>query len=165
MKLKVFILSLILLLTAPAVGSAALLSGTYWNTFEANEIRFNLVDGGSLDIRIVFANPGDAAENWDSQITDGQRVVFGGPGEAAIVPHTGSFRVWFYDNSFFNFSSDNFDFTLEWAEYLNGSFLGSGDITYEDGEEVPSPVPLPTSAWMLISGLALFVGIRRHSAG
>lgn len=163
MKSKAFILTLILLLTAPAVVSAALLSETYWNFYAADEVRFSLVDDGSLDIRLVFANPGNAAENWNSAITDRQHVVFGGPSESVIAPHTGSFRIWFYDNRLFNFSPDYFDFTLEWTEYLDGGFIGSGTIRYEDGDEVPAPVPLPTSAWMLLSGLGLFIGIRRRS--
>ena len=47
----------------------------------------------------------------------------------------------------------------------------SRNITFESVDfpgqfnQTPAPVPLPTSGWMLLSGLALFIGIRRHSSG
>lgn len=175
MRIKAALIATIALLFIPAVGSAAFMEYVYHNAYEADEIRFNIVNvtsGADISFNTFLwwtHDSSDAANDWTWLRTDPQSLVFSDPDNPreGILPGTGTFTVSVYDGvlfPLFSQTSDRFDFTLEWSEWLNGSMVAGseGHLDFIDGE--PIPTPIPASAWMLVSGLAIFLGIRRHRA-
>jgi hypothetical protein len=155
----------------PAVALAAVFEFEYTNAFVADVISFQITDVTS-SANISFADwfiwspdsNGAAAEWTYVRALPPQSLVFSAQPGSSILPLSGVFSLWLWDGGY-NFwgPPDQFDFTLSWTESLNGITLGAGTIDFENGVMVPAP--LPASAWMLLSGLAMFVGVRRRNAG
>lgn len=167
MKRKIIIGSMILVLMMPVVALAATLDFVYDNQYETDMIRFDIIDvtsGGSL---IFFDFPplgwdiSTDAANWtDSVINVNASVMFSAPADASILADANHFNLSIWDR----LGGDDpsiFDLTLAWTEYLDGGVQGAGTIDFENGVIA---TPLPASAWMLLSGLAMFIGIRRQKA-
>lgn len=106
------------------------------------------------------------ANGWQSMLFDDNTtlMMYGD----AIDPRSGRFRVTFQDG-LTGGGNGGFDFRLEWAEYFQGGVLDQGSLYYSNGgytgldntftSSVPTPVP--ASVWMMVSGLALLVGLSR----
>lgn len=158
---------LILVLMMPAIVSAAALGFVYDNQYETDNIRFDIIDVTSranlnfVDIPLFGWDISTDATNWTNEIINGRdSVVFSAPADSSIMANENNFNLWIWG---WERDLTNFDFTLAWTEYLDGGVQGAGTIDFEDGVMVPAP--LPASAWMLLSGLAMFVGVRRRNAG
>lgn len=166
------LLSLILILMAiPVAASAATFTQSFTNENPADAIYLFIInDNVGRDISFVDdpVNFGDAAAGWNTTLFGTETLVMQG---TTIDAYTGSFDVTFWDNRDGNGNPTGFfDFTLEWAEYSNGSALAQGSIYYTNGGITGAdgnftstvPTPVPASLWLAISGLALLVGIRRR---
>ena len=172
MKLKTIRNLILILLIMPFTASAATITESLHNDYQTDAIYLFIInDGQGRDIEFV-TDPvvfGDAATDWSTTLFDSESLVMQG---ATIDPESGLFDITFWDNR--NRGGSNaFDFTLEWAEYFNGVAVGQGSLYYTNGDIVAAndnftstvPTPIPASAWMLVSGVALLVGIRRHNKG
>jgi len=170
--MKKTICLLMILLMIPVAASAATLTQSFLNDYVSDSIYLFITDVNGRDIDfvddpVVF---GGAASGWSAAVfDDGDTLVMQG---TTIDARSGLFDVTFWDNRNGNGNPTAFfDFTLEWAEYSGGVALGLGSIYYTDGVITGAdgnftstvPTPVPASVWMLFSGLALFVGIRRRS--
>jgi len=178
MHSKTLIGALALILMIPVVSSAALFSASFANLYDTDEIVLAITpDQESRNITfesVDFPGEFNPAAGWSVTSTEPGLVTMGGN---AISAGSSLFDVTFNDNTgwlegwigtIFNGGNVNwaFDFTLQWTEYLAGVEIGQWTYEFENGvNQSTTPVPLPTSGWMLLSGLALFIGIRRHSSG
>lgn len=107
------------------------------------------------------------AVGWSSTLFDDNSTLL--MQGAAVDPRQGRYRVTFADG-LTGGGNASFDFTLEWAEYFQGTLLEAGSIYYTNGSFTgfdgtftsTVPTPVPASVWMLVSGLALVVGLRRY---
>jgi hypothetical protein len=169
MKRTLLIGCMILVLMMPVVVSAATLNFVYENQYETDMIRFDIIDVTSgrnldfFDVPLIGWDISTDAAGWtDYIINDRDSLVFSAPANASIMGEANNFNLWIWDWAWEDDFS-NFDFTLAWTESLDGNVQGAGTIDFEDGVMVPTP--LPASAWMLLSGLAMFVGVRRRNAG
>jgi hypothetical protein len=172
MKLKTLITLAILIVILPLSARAALMTQSFVNEYQTDAIYlFILNDNRGADISFDTdpVSFGNAASGWSHTLFDTETLMMAGN---TIDPFNGSFDVTFTDNSNRpNRNTNQFDFTLEWAEYLGGTSVGQGSIYYQNGSMTSFddtftstvPTPLPASAWMLMSGLALFFGIRRYN--
>ena len=161
MRLTSFVLCAALLLLLPALATAAMISSTFYNQTDADEVRFSVLnDAIGEDVTISIRYPGGAASGWPYPPyapPPTQSVWFGDSTEADILAGTGSFTLWFMAPG----AIDVMDFTLLWQEFSDGLLMFQDFDTYIDGQ-VATPTPIPASAWMLASGLALFIGLRRQ---
>jgi hypothetical protein len=170
MRTKILILMTVALLVMPSLASAAFMDYSYENKYDTDQIVFNIVElGPEASDTIYFTNMPffghsiDATDGWDADISNAfQTLTFSSAD--AIDAGTGSFNFPFYD-SFLTADLLGFDFTMTWSEYdIRDEVWKNGIIQFENGVEVLH-TPIPASAWMLMSGLAIFLGIRRHRAG
>jgi hypothetical protein len=168
MKRKILFGSMLLFLIIPVVASAARWEFNYTNAFTSDEINFeitNVTSGANLsffDMLIWSPDSGGAAADWTYQVnTPPPSLAFSASSGGSIASGSGAFSMWFYNGDFFGTALDDFDFTLAWTESIGGAIQGSGTIDFVDGNVVPTPIP--ASAWMLLSGLAMFIGIRRRN--
>lgn len=164
----------LILLAFPPLLNAAIFTQTFLNEYESDAIYLFIKNVDEIGRSVVFDDDpvdfGLAAGAWSSTLVDSESLIMQG---ASIAPLSGSFTVSFWDerDGKGNAGKD-FDFTLEWAEYFKGAAVAQGSIYYLDGEDyatdgnftstVPASVPVPASVWMLVSGLALLVGLRRY---
>lgn len=170
MKKTIYLLMILLMI--PAAVSAATISQSFLNDYQSDAIYLFIInDNVGRDISFV-ADPvvyGGAATGWSTTLFDSESLVMQG---TTINALSGIFDVTFWDNRNGGGNPTGFfDFTLEWAEYLGGAEVAQGSLYYDNGGITGSdgnftstvPTPVPASVWMLFSGLALFVGIRRHN--
>ena len=162
--------TLMMIMVFPAIARAALINQSFVNEYRTDAVYLFIInDNRSADISFE-TNPvsfGDDATDWTYTLFGSETLLMEGD---PIDPYSGSFRVSFTDNSPRR-NTNQFDFTLEWAEYLGGVSVGQGSIYYQNGTidrfdgnfTSTVPTPLPASAWLLMSGLALFVGFRRYT--
>ena len=161
-----------LLLALPLVLNAATLTQTFENEYETDAVYLFIIND-SIGRDVTFDDDpvsiGGAAAGWSTTLFDSESLVMQG---TTIDAFSGSFTVSFWDGRNGGGNPDAFfDFTLEWAEYLDGSMVAQGSIYYDDGgiyrtdDNFTStvPTPVPASVWMLVSGLALLVGLRRSN--
>lgn len=172
MKLKTLITLAILIVILPLSARAALMTQSFVNEYQTDAIYlFILNDNRGADISFDTdpVSFGNAASGWSYTLYDTETLMMAGN---TIDPYNGLFDVTFTDNSNRpNRNTSQFDFTLEWAEYMGGTSVAQGSIYYQNGSITSFddtftstvPTPLPASAWMLMSGLALFLGVRRYN--
>lgn len=168
MNLKAIICGVILFFIFPAVASAATLDYVYQNEYATDEIRFDIINvtsGAIVDFWDIPSMGWDihtSASNWTDVVSNfHSTVLFSAPAGSSIQPGLEVFNLSHWNRSFASNALDDFDFVLQWAEYNGGILQGEDTIAFVDG----IPTPLPASAWMLLSGLAMLVGIRRRNAG
>lgn len=170
MKLKMIRNLILILLIMPFTATAATITESLYNDYQTDAIYLFIInDNQGRDIEFV-TDPvvfGNAATDWTTTLFDSESLVMQG---TTIDSLSGLFDVTFWDGRT-NGGNNTFDFTLEWAEYFNGVAVDQGSLYYLDGEITGAddnftstvPTPIPASAWMLVSGVALLVGIRRRS--
>ena len=165
-RIHLFGTLVLILLLAPTAVSAALLEYSFRNFYDTDRIVLTISPTEDYD-NITFqdvAFEGSALLNgWNVETLGPATLALEG---SAITAGTGDFDLTFSDNNFWTwiFGLDYlFDFSLQWDEYLNGSLAGQSTFEFENGVS-QNPVPVPASAWLLLSGLALLVGQRRCRA-
>jgi len=167
MRTKILILMTVALLVMPSLASAAFMDYSYENKYDTDQIVFNIVElGPDAPNTIYFTRLGNgisAPAGWRDDFSNAfQTLTFSSA--TAIGAGDGGFNFPFYDDWRIN-NLLGFDFTMTWSEYdIQDEVWKNGIIQFEDGIEVLH-TPIPASAWMLMSGLAIFLGIRRHRAG
>lgn len=171
MKLKTIINLILLILIMPAAGRAATITKSLVNDYQTDTIYLFITNDDAGPGISFVSDPvvfGGGAAGWSATLFDTNTLVMQG---APINPLSGQFDVAFWDNRNGNGNpSAFFDFSLEWAEYLGGSAVGQGSLYYTNGAITGAdgnftstiPTPIPASAWMLVSGITLLVGIRRY---
>jgi hypothetical protein len=169
MKRTLLIGCMILVLMMPVVASAALFEGSsFSNLYNADRIELSLTQGNWFTDNITIDTVLFGGDAFGWSITSGastEPLVL--EGSTPLAAGSGLFELSFNDNQS-NFISSLFgsnwlyDFTLHWTEYSGATALGQIDYTFDNGVLV---TPLPASAWMLLSGLAMFIGIRRRNVG
>ncbi|GEM_PF-1809502 len=176
MRTKMIILMTVaFFMMIPAGASAAYLPFSYTNHYETDRIEFNIVGIEDPALDITFANinfPGyeheiSSSVDWNFKRSNNfHTLIFQPDSVSTIAEGTGVFNLWLFESltGWLPVTLDSYNFTLEWTEYLGAATQGSGQILFEEGVDVLY-TPIPASAWMLMSGLAIFVGIRRHRAG
>jgi hypothetical protein len=170
MKKTIYLLMILLMI--PVVASAATISQSFLNDYQSDAIYLFIINdnvGRDISFQTDPVVYGGAATGWTTTLFDSESLVMQG---TTIIPLSGLFDVTFWDNRNGGGNPTGFfDFSLEWAEYLGGAAVAQGSLYYDNGAIVGAdgnftstvPTPVPASAWMLFSGLALFVGIRRHN--
>ena len=171
-KYRLGVLIAILLFIMPLHGHAGTYTATFLNEFQTDAVYLFLYDDRSnQDVRfqdVAFTGP----SSWGiAQQTD-TFLNFRGTSEAG--PGDLRFRITFNDD---RNNPNIIPFTIEWAEYLNGSpstsdAMGTlsmerdrGRLTWVATNDFNStvPTPIPGSTWLLMSGLFFLAGVRRHN--
>jgi hypothetical protein len=158
----------LMLVLSPVMASASLIYHYQNNFFETDEIVFEITDvtsGAEISIANYMPTSYPVSFDWSTEGTPPQSLTYTYDG-GSIEANTGNFIFYLWDGGPLEWfvNMDNFDFTLTWTEFLGGVEQGSGSVAYLDGVPTAVPTPLPASVWLLLSGLGLFVGIRRHRA-
>lgn len=169
--MKPIICLIAILLMMPVAASAATFDQFFYNEYQTDGVYLFILND-SVDTDIHFeADPvafGGTASGWSTTLYDPESLYVQG---TMIDPFDGNFTVSFTDNNG-STGTDVLDFTMEWAEFANGTSLAQGSLYYLDGIISSAdgnftstiPTPVPASVWMLFSGLAMFIGIRRRTA-
>ena len=162
----------IIIFIMPLHGHAGTYTTTFLNEFQTDAVYLFLDDvDPDYDVRfqdVTFRGP----NSWGIAEQTDTFLQFSGTSEAG--PNDLRFRITFQDNSS---SRRIIPFTLEWAEYLNGSpstsdAMGTlslersrGRLTWVATNDFNAtvPTPIPGSTWLLMSGLFFLAGVRRHN--
>jgi hypothetical protein len=169
-KMKLITCLSAILLMMPVTASAATFDQFFYNEYQTDGVYLFILND-SVDTDIHFdADPvafGGTASGWSTTLYDPETLYMQG---TTIDPFDGNFTITFTDNDG-STGTDVLDFTMEWAELLGGTVLAQGSLYYMDGNISSAdpnftstiPTPVPASVWMLFSGLAFVIGIRRNS--
>ena len=170
MRFIVLLYVVAVFISMPFPAEAATTTQTLLNDHQTDAIYLFIVNDQTDPFIRFAADPvdfGRDAVGWSSTLfEDNTALLMQGD---AIDPRQGRFRVTF-DDGLPGGGRDSFDFTLEWAEYYQGTSLEQGSIYYSNGRYTgfddsfnsTVPTPVPASVWMLVSGLGLLVGLRRY---
>lgn len=158
-----FAVLVIMVMSLPLDAKAGIYKGNFRNDYQADSIYLFLYDEAP-DADVIFQNVRlNPASAWSAAAQTETYLWLSGP---AVSPKSVKFNLTFTDD---RATRDILPFTLEWAEYLNGSFAapdafgslmrgprqnGAGyQWTASDAFSSPVPTPLPASTWLLLSGL------------
>lgn len=144
-------------------------SSTFWNEYQTDSIYLFLYDDNNRH-DAIFQSVTFSNATWSVADQSDTYLHLSGP-EAG--PWDIAFTLSITDNR--NRNARIIPFTLEWAEYLNGSpsavdAMGSIEFTRGGNSWVASsdfnstiPNPIPASTWLLLSGIGFLVGVRRQT--
>jgi hypothetical protein len=169
--LMTLILTIMLLMPLDSV--AGTYRGNFRNEYLTDSVYLFLYDEDpDADVIFQSARLNPSSDWFIAEQTD-IYLWFSGP---AADPKSIKFNITFTDG---RAARDMLPFTMEWAEYLNGSFAapdafgsltrspranGSGYQWISSDEfSSPVPTPLPASTWLLVSGLLFLAGLRRYN--
>jgi hypothetical protein len=171
-KYRLGMLIAILLFLMPLHGHAGIYTATFLNEFQTDAVYLFLYDDSrNHDVRfqdVTLTGP----SSWGVAEQTDTFLQFSGVNEAG--PGDLRFSITFEDG---RNSRNMTPFTLEWAEYLNGSPSTSGamgtlsfernrgSLNWVASSDFNStvPTPIPGSTWLLMSGLFFLAGVRRHN--
>ncbi len=171
-QLKTYIFGLLVifaLLVLPRTAMAGTYSSTFWNEYQTDSIHLFLYDDSNRH-DVIFESVTFSNVTWSVADQSDTYLHLSGP-EAG--PWDIGFTLSVTDNR--NPNARIIPFTLEWAEYLNGSpstvdAMGSIAFTRGGNSWVASsdfnsaiPNPIPASTWLLLSGICFLVGVRRRT--
>lgn len=149
---QIILLAAAILLLTGTVSAAPWTQG-FVNSYQTDNIQLWITDGG-----VDFLGWTTSRRDWSEDAFDSNYLAISGRQRNAGRL---SFNVQF---------SDTADFTMEWAELLGGTVMGSGTAYYTgtsrswnftDEPASSLATPISGSVWLLLSGGFAVIGVRR----
>jgi hypothetical protein len=168
--LRLNLVVLVSLFLAIPRAHAAYFTETFTNDFEMDEF-YLWIEPEDSDI--IFSDWPFVPSHWEIELIENTYLHGYFKNDHFFEPYRGRWQITFHDN----IESTNWlsDFSMPWAELLNGEIIGTGYLHYDayrhrwshrfEPVVVPpiSEVPLPSASMLLVSGLLLLIGHRlRH---